>query len=60
MLERRGEIYSNTTETDFYLDRAKPTYIGNFFEMYNVRDYPFWSSLGEALRIEPRQPVNRG
>jgi hypothetical protein len=27
MLERRGEVYSNTAETDFYLDRAKPTLI---------------------------------
>jgi hypothetical protein len=32
MLERRGEGYSNTAEADFYLDRAKPTYIGNLFE----------------------------
>lgn len=28
MLERRGDIYSNTSETDFYLDRAKPTISG--------------------------------
>jgi O-methyltransferase domain/Dimerisation domain len=61
MLERRDEIYSNTTETDFYLDRAKPTYIGNFFEMYNVRDYPFWGSLGEALRTgKPQNEIKGG
>src|SRR5579863_4132809 len=32
-LERRWERYSNTIETDFYLDRAKSNYIGNLFEM---------------------------
>src|SRR5713226_3067421 len=34
MLERHGELYSNTAETDFYLDRAKPSYIGSLFEMW--------------------------
>lgn len=28
MLNRKGDIYSNTIETALYLDRAKPTYIG--------------------------------
>src|SRR5690242_10269517 len=32
MLERRDELYSNTAETDFYLDSHKPTYIGNYVE----------------------------
>jgi O-methyltransferase domain/Dimerisation domain len=61
MLERRGEIYSNTEETDFYLDRAKPTYIGNFFEMFNVRDYPFWGSLSDGLRTgNPQNEIKGG
>ena len=61
MLERREELYSNTTEADFYLDRAEPTYIGDFFEMYNVRDYPFWGSLNEALRTgEPQNEIKGG
>jgi methyltransferase family protein len=51
MLERRGGLYSNTTETDFYLDRVKPTYIGNLFEMWNVRAYPFWGSLADGLKL---------
>src|SRR5215469_6172234 len=38
MLERRGDIYSNTVETDFYLDRAKPAYIGNYVEISRVRE----------------------
>jgi O-methyltransferase domain/Dimerisation domain len=61
MLERREELYSNTTETDFYLDRAKPTYIGNFFEMLNVRDYPFWGSLADGLRTgKPQNEIKGG
>jgi hypothetical protein len=61
MLERSGEIYSNTAETDFYLDRAKPTYIGNFFEMWDVREYPFWGSISEALRTgKPQNEIKNG
>jgi predicted transcriptional regulator len=33
LLERNGKWYSNSSETDFYLDRNKPTYIGGFFEL---------------------------
>ena len=32
MLERRDGQYSNTPETDFFLDRAKPSYSGGFLE----------------------------
>ena len=62
MRERRNEIYSNMTETDLYLDDAKPTYIGNFSEMYNMRDYPFWDSLAEeALRTgKPQNEIKDG
>lgn len=61
MLERRGEVYSNTEETDFYLDRAKPTYIGSFFDMTNVRTYPFFGSLSEGLRTgKPQNEIKGG
>jgi O-methyltransferase domain/Dimerisation domain len=50
MLERTGEYYSNTPETDFFLDRKKPSYIGGMLEMSNKRLYQFWGSLTEALR----------
>src|ERR671910_1959900 len=33
MLERDGERYSNTPETDLFLDRAKPSYVGGLLEM---------------------------
>jgi O-methyltransferase domain/Dimerisation domain len=50
MLERENGIYRNTVDTDFFLDRAKPSYMGGILEMCNVRLYGFWGSLTEALR----------
>jgi hypothetical protein len=35
MLNRRGQQYENTPETDLYLDRNKPAYIGGILEMCN-------------------------
>ena len=49
LLERKGGIYANTPETDFFLDQAKPSYIGGLLEMFNVRLYSFFDNLGEAL-----------
>jgi hypothetical protein len=61
MLERRGEVYSNTTETDFYLDRAKPTYIGHFVEISSLREYKLFDTLSEALRTgEPQNEIKSG
>ena len=42
--------YANTPETDLFLDRAKPTYVGGMLEMANARLYAFWGRLTEALR----------
>lgn len=55
-LERSGDTYSNTPETDLFLDRKKPSYIGGILEMANTRLYPFWGHLTEALRTG--QPQN--
>ncbi len=49
-LQRDGEQYANTPETDLFLDRRKPSYIGGILEMANRRLYPFWGHLTEALR----------
>ena len=49
-LDRRDGLYSNTPETDFYLDKAKPSYIGEFLAMANDRLYRFWGSLTEGLK----------
>lgn len=50
MLERDGDRYRNTPETDCFLDRTKPAYVGGMLEMTNARLYGFWGSLTEALR----------
>jgi hypothetical protein len=50
MLERDGDTYRNTPETDRFLDRAKPSYVGGILEMANARLYGYWGSLTEALR----------
>jgi len=61
MLERRDGQYSNTPETDLFLDRAKPSYVGGLLEMANARLYPFWGALTEGLRTgRPQNEVKTG
>ena len=50
MLDRNDGRYANTPETDFFLDKAKPSYIGGFLAMMNDRLYGFWGSLTEGLK----------
>jgi hypothetical protein len=60
-LSREGDRYSNTRETDLFLDRAKPSYVGGILTMANNRLYPFWGHLTEALRTgEPQNEVKGG
>ena len=60
-LRREGDRYSNTPETDLFLDRQKPSYIGGMLEMANSRLYPFWGSLTEALRSGlPQNEIRSG
>jgi hypothetical protein len=56
MLKRENGLYANTPETDLFLDRAKPSYIGGLLEMLNARLFGFWNSFTEALRTG--QPQN--
>lgn len=49
-LVRSEDRYGNTPETELFLDRKKPSYIGGILEMANRRLYPFWGHLTEALR----------
>ena len=61
MLDRHNGLYSNTAETDRFLDPAKPTYIGGLLEMGNARLYGFWGSLTEALRTgQPQSEAKSG
>jgi len=60
-LERNENGYANTAETDWFLDRAKPSYIGGILEMANHRLYPFWGHLTEALRTgQPQSEAKMG
>lgn len=54
-LKRDGEVYSNTAETDLFLDRRKPSYVGGILEMANARLFGFWNHLTEALRTGRQQ-----
>jgi hypothetical protein len=61
MLDRTNGRYSNTPETDLFLDPAKPTYMGGVLEMSNARLYTFWGSLTEGLRTgQPQSEVKTG
>jgi hypothetical protein len=60
-LERRDGRYSNTPAADFYLDKAKPSYVGGVLEVANQRLYPFWSHLTAALHSgEPQNEAKSG
>ncbi|HET6805258.1 MAG TPA: methyltransferase [Frateuria sp.] len=60
-LARTGGRYANTAETDLFLDRAKPSYVGGILEMANARLYPFWGKLTEALRSgQPQNEIALG
>lgn len=41
--------YSNSINSDFFLDKNKPTYIGGLLDMLNNRLYGFWGNLEEGL-----------
>jgi hypothetical protein len=49
MLERDDDLYANTAATDFYLDRAKPTYLGGMV-IGMAADTSHWDSLTAALQ----------
>ena len=55
LLQRSNGAYSNTPETDLFLDRRKPSYIGGMLEMANARLFGFWNHLTEALRTGRQQ-----
>ncbi len=61
MLDRQDGQYSNTPDTDQFLDKAKPSYIGGFLEMSNARLYRFWGSLTEGLKTgQPQNETKEG
>ena len=59
-LERSGGVYSNTPDSDAFLDKHKPSYVGGVLEMANARLYGFWNNLTEALRTGELQNEAKG
>jgi len=58
-LDRDGDgpdgLYRNTPETNAFLNRESPAYIGGLPEMLNARLFGFWNDLGTALKTgEPQ------
>lgn len=52
-LQRKGimdeAVYYNSEDTDLFLDKNKPSYIGGILQMGNNRLYRFWGDLEEGL-----------
>lgn len=64
-LEKSGNmdtaVYSNSADSDFYLDKNKLSYMGGILEMANNRLYPFWNFLEEGLkRGTPQNEIRTG
>ena len=53
-LKRTGlketSMYKNAEDTEVFLDKNKPSYMGGILEMANNRLYPFWNDLEEGLK----------
>ncbi|MEU7688222.1 methyltransferase [Streptomyces spectabilis] len=50
LLSKDGEVYHNTELSDRFLVRGHPYYFGGFVRMIDVRNYPAWLRVAEALR----------
>ena len=60
-LQRADGVYTNTPETDLFLDKKKPSYLGGMLEMCNARLFGFWNHLTEGLRTgRPQNEAKHG
>jgi len=64
-LQREGKsvdgTYKNAPDTELFLDKNKPQYIGGILEMMNHRLYGFWGNLTTALTSgEPQNEAKTG
>ncbi|WP_431129294.1 methyltransferase [Flagellimonas flava] len=54
-------LYGNSEDSDLFLDKNKPTYIGGILEMSNNRLYPFWNDLETCLKTgKPQNETKDG
>ena len=62
-LQRTGiketAVYRNADDTNLFLDKNKPSYMGGILEMANNRLYPFWQNLEEGLKTGLPQNENK-
>ncbi|HUR31882.1 MAG TPA: methyltransferase [Saprospiraceae bacterium] len=63
-LKREGLLenakYSNGTDTEVFLNKGLPSYIGGILEMLNNRLYRFWGDLENGLRTGQPQNEAKG
>jgi hypothetical protein len=51
LLDRSGDDhYSNTPESNVYLNRREADFLGGMFDQFNTREYRMWETLTDALR----------
>ena len=63
-LNREGLLeqaaYTDSPDTEMFLDEKKPSYIGGILKMGNNRLYGFWGHLDEALKTGEAQNESHG
>lgn len=52
--------YFNSQDTEAFLDKNKPSYIGGILQMGNSRLYRFWGDLEKALKTGEPQNETKG
>ncbi|WP_299256369.1 methyltransferase [uncultured Aquimarina sp.] len=58
---KASAVYANTEETNLFLDKEKPSYVGGMLELSNNRLYGFWNSLEEGLKTgAPQNELKNG
>jgi O-methyltransferase/methyltransferase family protein len=58
---KESASYSNSVDSDLFLDKNKPAYIGGILEMSNNRLYGFWNNLEEGLKTgKPQNETKNG
>lgn len=54
-------VYRNAEDSELFLDKNKPSYMGGILEMSNHRLYPFWNDLAECLTTgRPQNEIKSG
>lgn len=58
---KENSSYTNSEDSNLFLDKNKPSYIGGILEMSNNRLYPFWNNLEEGLKTgKPQNETKDG